>query len=492
MNSILQYDSKKLVGLIPSSNKIFYIIGIGGIGMSAIANVLHDHGAYVMGSDLVRNANISSLEDKGVKCHIGEHKAENISEANVVIYSTAVKADNPEMVYAQQNGMIILNRAQAVNHLIESSYNICISGMHGKTTTSSMMALMFECAQLKQLALIGGIMQYNNSNYIMHKNFQWAVVEADESDDTFIKIPTSIAVVTNISPEHLDYHLTFENIKNKFTKFINNIPFYGFAVVCIDDDQVLTLVSHASHDRVFTYGIEKFDANYYATNIKINAFNNMTFDVMHNESKARSSNKNQSRHLGNFELNIFGKFNISNALACIAVGNELRMPFEIMFKSIALFKSTKRRFEILGKLSGGKGCTVIDDYAHHPKEIDANIETALVLAAGQNGRLIVVLQPHRYSRLHKLLDSFGSCKLLDAYRVLLMPVYASNEVPIEGINSEALYHKLKNSSHCPEIDLIESYEHLHKKLIEISIEKDLILCMGAGSISEYAHKLCNK
>ncbi len=478
---LLNFQSKKTLGLFPNSNIKFHIIGIGGIGMSAIAHVLHDHGYYVQGSDLSENANVKKLKELGVKCFIGGHDSKNIENIDVVAYSTAVKKDNPEFILASESDSIILmSRHQILHQIIYNSYNVCVSGMHGKTTTSSMIALIFEYAKSNFLAMIGGIMQYNQSNTIIHKNFDWAVIEADESDDTFIKVPSMVSIITNISPEHLDYHLTFDVIKNKFVEFINNVHPLGFAVLCIDDKDVSKMISQANHNRIITYSVSDNRADYYGNNIKMEIYNDekdegrirMSFDVYH-----------QNEFLDKFYINIFGEFNISNCLASIASSHKLGIDLEIIKKALFDFRSTKRRFDILGKFKNK--AIVIDDYAHHPREIEVVVNTASEFAKFYNSKLIVVLQPHRYTRLQKLQDNFIevlSSRNID--NLIIIPVYSSGEKEIMGINSENLSKQIQDSTFC------ENFEKLKESLSNLSVqENDIILLMGAGDISGMAYEL---
>ena len=352
--------------------------------------------------------------------------------------------------------------------------------MHGKTTTSSMISLIFEYAKTNFLAMIGGIMQYNQSNTIVHKNFDWAVIEADESDDTFIKIPSMVSIVTNISPEHLDYHLTLDVIKDKFIEFINNVHPLGFAVLCIDDRDISKITHHTSHKRIITYSIADINADYYADNIKMEIYNDeknegkirMSFDVYH-----------KNTFLDKFYINIFGQFNISNCLAAIASSHKLGIDLEIIKNALFDFRSTKRRFDILGRFD--KKAIVIDDYAHHPREITVVLETAHEFAAFYQSRLIVVLQPHRYSRLQKLQDNFLEVlSSEDIDKLFIMPVYSSGEKEIRGINSENLSKQIKGSILCENLEALKkSLSHLELK------ENDIILLMGAGDISDMAHEL---
>ena len=479
----INFLSKKQLGLLPDLKITIHIIGIGGIGMSAIAHVLHEHGFDVQGSDLNENQNIKKLKERGIRCFIGAHNAENINNAHIVAYSSAVKKDNVEFIAASNNDKIILmSRHQILGQIIYNSYNVCVSGMHGKTTTSSMISLIFEYAKIKFLAMIGGIMQYNQSNCIVHKDFEWAVIEADESDDTFIKIPSMVSIITNISPEHLDYHLTFDNIKNKFVEFINNVHPLGFAILCIDDKDVSNMIHQSNHKRIVSYSINDKNADYFADNIKMEMYYDdngngkirMAFDVYC-----------RGKFLDRFYINIFGQFNISNCLASIASSYELGIDIEIIKNALFDFKSTKRRFDIIGKLQNK--AIVIDDYAHHPREIDVVINTAYDFAQFYKSRLIVVLQPHRYTRFQKLQDSFIevlSSKKIDI--LIVMPVYSSGEKEISGVNSENFAKQIDDCIYCPDFNNLKII--LLSEKISIH-ENDIILMMGAGDITNMAYEL---
>jgi UDP-N-acetylmuramate--alanine ligase len=479
---LLNFQSKKNLGFFPNSDLKFHIIGIGGIGMSAIAQVLYSHGYYVQGSDLNKNANIEKLQSLGIKCMIGEHNENNINGMDIVAYSSAVKKDNPEFAatLAQPDKIILMSRHQILHQIICNSYNVCVSGMHGKTTTSSMISLIFEYAKANFLSIIGGIMQYNQSNTIIHKNFDWSVIEADESDDTFIKIPSMVSIVTNISPEHLDYHLTFDIIKNKFIEFINNVHPLGFAVLCIDDQNVAKIVKQTDHQRIITYSVSNKNANYFANNIKMEIYNDEN-----NEGKIRMSFDiyAQNQFLDKFYINIFGQFNISNCLAAIASSHRLGINLQIIKKALFDFRSTKRRFDILGKFQNK--AIIIDDYAHHPREIEVVLDTASEFAKFYKSRLVVVFQPHRYSRLQKLQDDFIQALSSDKItNLIIMPVYSSGEKEIMGINSENLSKQIQNSI------LHNNFGELKSYLSNYSFEQnDIILFMGAGDISNMAHEL---
>ncbi len=479
--------NSRSIGLIPNlSNLLIHIIGIGGIGMSAIAEILYKNGIPVQGSDINPNENTVRLEKLGVKCFIG-HNPENIKNATIVAYSTAVKDTNIEYQASLEAKKIMMSRDQILKEIIQNSWNICVSGMHGKTTTSSIISLIFEHTGLKNfISIVGGLMQYNQSNTISYKNHHWSVVEADESDDSFIKIPASIAVITNISPEHLDYHLTFEAIKHKFKEFLTRLPWYGFGVVCIDDQEVKKIADEVNNTKIITYSTKDKEANYYATNIKM--------EILSSDQDSKSSIKfdvlRDGIFLENFAINIFGNFNISNCLAAIAVANELQIDLQIIKKALFDFRSTKRRFEILGSYSGA---TVIDDYGHHPREIDAVLKTANDLKNFHQSKLTVIFQPHRYSRLQKLFNEFINVFQENKINNLIfLPVYNAGEKEINGVSSQALKNALEeNEIFDGKIFNCENNIDDFKKLIDQNElnKNDIVLFLGAGDLNELAKKL---
>ncbi len=494
-------NSHPIIGLIPNiENLTIHIIGIGGIGMSAIAEVLHKNGVIVQGSDVKENDNIKRLQNFGIQCFIG-HDSKNIESADIVAYSTAVKHDNVEYKAAIESNKILMSRHQILREIIIKSWNICISGMHGKTTTSSIIALIFEYARIQYgfendlsmdsrspnkppnnpldfIAIIGGVMQYNQSNVIAYDNFKWSVIEADESDDSFINIPSTVAIVTNISPEHLDYHLTFDSIREKFTKFLRNVPYYGFGVVCIDDKEVekiaINVKAKSNQKKIFTYSMINEKADYYANNIKTHN-NKISFDVI-------------CRHefISNFEINIFGDFNINNCLAAIATANELKIDLNIIKKALYDFRSTKRRFEILGNY---KEAIVIDDYGHHPRELEVVIKTAKDLASSHQSKLILIFQPHRYTRLQKLFDEFVKILSTDQIgQLILLPTYSAGEEKILGVDSDYLAKNIKNKNKV--MVCKNNFIEIKNILDNLGIQKnDIILFMGAGDISGFGYEL---
>ena len=467
----LKIDSKPQLGLIPNIGLRFHIIGIGGIGMSAIAEVLHAQGLYVQGSDLNDSDNIKRLQNIGVKCYIG-HNACQIEKSDIVAYSSAIDKQNIEYVSALSLKKTIMSRHQLLREIILNTWNICISGMHGKTTTTSIISLIFEYAKQEFIAIVGGVMQYNKSNSIIHPNARWAIIEADESDDSFIKIPTTVAIITNISPEHLDYHLTFESIEEKFLQFLENIPYYGFGAVCIDDKSVEKMVKQlGSNTNTYSYSIHNEDANFFVKNIQIVENNKISFDVFVNQN-----------FFDNFTINIFGEFNVSNCLAAIAVSFQLGIDKNIVKKALFDFRSTKRRFEIIGSF---KGAVVIDDYAHHPKEIDVVLKTARDLADFKKSKLYVIFQPHRYSRIQKLHDSF--IEVFSRHRLenlIFLPIYSSGEGIIQNITSKNLAKAISDKVIVCKFDIAEIIRNFSNLEAE-----DVVIFLGPGDVTKLAHQL---
>lgn len=467
----LKIDSESKLSLIPNIGLKFHIIGIGGIGMSAIAEVLHKNGLYVQGSDAKESNNTKRLEKLGIKCYI-EHNINNVQNVNIIAYSSAIKTDNIEYLEGLRLNKIMMSRHQILHEILSGTWNICVSGMHGKTTTTSMISMIFEYSKQQFVSIVGGVMEYNQSNAIVHSNAKWSVVEADESDDSFIKIPITIPVITNISPEHLDHHLTLDIIKDKFVHFLEKIPYYGFGVVCIDDPIVKEILNKIKNKTIYTYSTQDKSANFFADNISIIENNKIVFELFVNR-----------KLLDIITLNIFGEFNISNCLASIAVSYKLGINLDLIKKALSNFRTTKRRFEIIGNFLNA---TVVDDYAHHPREIDVVLKTVFDFAESNKVKLFVVLQPHRYSRWQKLYNSF--IEILSNHKInklIILPFYSAGENPIQNINSQNIVAEVKNSIYCEYDD-----SKLKSILINNNLsEGDIILFMGAGNVTDLAHKI---
>ncbi|RLQ88181.1 UDP-N-acetylmuramate--L-alanine ligase [Notoacmeibacter ruber] len=457
---------------MPQTIGTVHFIGIGGIGMSGIAEVLHNLGYSVQGSDQSDNANVQRLRDKGITVHVGQ-RAENLGEAEVVVVSTAIKRDNPELQAARERTLPIVRRAEMLAELMRFRQAIAVGGTHGKTTTTSMIATLLDAGGLDPTVINGGIINAYGTNARMGEG-EWMVVEADESDGTFLKLPSEIAVVTNIDPEHLDHYGDFDAVRAAFRRFVENVPFYGFGVMCIDHPEVQALVSRIEDRRIITYG-ENPQADVRFLNARFEA-GHSCFDVM-----IRPRKGTEGVLIENLKLPMPGRHNISNATAAIAVANALEMSADDIREGLLSFGGVKRRFTHTGTWNGVE---IFDDYGHHPVEIRA------VLAAARDaapGKVIAIAQPHRYSRLHDLFDDFAGC-FNDADCVAVLPVYEAGEDPIEGINSEALVSAIRAGGHRDARDLAGK-EAIAPFVREVSKPGDFVLMLGAGSISLWANDL---
>src|SRR3954447_14236645 len=408
-----------------------HFVGIGGIGMSGIAEVLMNLGYSVQGSDASDNANVKRLRDKGAKVSIG-HKAENLDGAEVLVVSSAIKRDNPELVAAREKRLPVVRRAEMLAELMRLKSCVAIAGTHGKTTTTSLVAALLDAANLDPTVINGGIINAYGTNARLGAG-DWMVVEADESDGTFLKLPTDVAIVTNIDPEHLDHFKTFEAIEHAFQSFIENLPFYGFAVMCIDHPVVQTLVGQIEDRRIVTYG-ENPQADARLVGLS-NAGGRSQFSVAFRDRAGHSLHE-----IAGLSLPMPGKHNALNATAAITVARELGVSDDQIRRGLSGFGGVKRRFTRTGDWNG---ITVFDDYGHHPVEIIATLKAARDSASGQ---VIAVMQPHRYTRLSALFDQFCTC-FNDADAVIIAIVYAASEAPIEGADRDALVAGLRARGH---------------------------------------------
>ena len=449
-----------------------HFVGIGGIGMSGIAEVLHNLGYSVQGSDMSDNPNVKRLRDMGINVAIGHNEA-NVGQAQVVVISSAVKNDNPEVMIARNKLIPVVRRAEMLGELMRLKWSIAVGGTHGKTTTTSLIAAMLEAADMDPTVINGGIINAWGSNAKLGGG-DWMVAEADESDGSFLKLPATIAVVTNIDPEHLDHYGDFDALRAAFDAFVENIPFYGFAALCIDHMEVQAMIPRVSDRKVVTYGFSP-QADVRAINVK-RRDKGVTMDVVINDRKGA-----MSKTIEAIELPMFGDHNVQNALAAIAIASEMGIEDTILQKALANFEGVKRRFTQTGEVDG---ITVIDDYGHHPVEI-----TAVLAAARQatEGKVIAVVQPHRYSRLRDLFEDFCTC-FNDADAVLVADVYAAGEQPIEGIDRDSLVKGLRERGHRTVIPLLDS-GNLPEIINDLSQPGDLIVCLGAGNITQWANAL---
>ena len=449
-----------------------HFIGIGGIGMSGIAEVLLNLGYTVQGSDQSENANVQRLRELGVHVAVG-HAAENLGLAEVVVVSTAIKRSNPELEAARERLLPIVRRAEMLAELMRFRQAIAIGGTHGKTTTTSMVATLLDAGGLDPTVVNGGIINAYGTNARMGEG-DWMVVEADESDGTFLKLPADVAVVTNIDPEHLDHYGTFDAVRAAFRTFVENVPFYGFAVMCIDHPVVQTLISEIEDRRVITYG-ESPQADVRFENLQVEGPKSR-FDIT-----IRDRVTGATEQINDLVLPMPGRHNVSNATAAIAVAHRLSIPADAIRKGLDGFSGVKRRFTHTGNVGG---VDIYDDYGHHPVEIRA------VLAAARSsakGRVIAVVQPHRYSRLQALFPDFAAC-FNDADTVIIAPVYAAGEEPIGFVSSEILVERLKLGGH-RDARLISGPEDLAPLIHGIAKSDDMVVCLGAGSITQWAYAL---
>ena len=448
-----------------------HFIGIGGIGMSAIAEIMLRIGYTVQGSDAKSSANADRLEKLGAKVFVG-HLGEQIEGASAIVYSSAVKADNPEMVAARARGLPLVRRAEMLAELMRQQYSIAVGGTHGKTTTTSMIAAVLDAGGLDPTVVNGGIINAYGANAKVGEG-EWIVVEADESDGTFLKLRSTVAVVTNIDPEHLDHYVTFDAVKKAFKDFVENIPFYGFAAICIDDPDVQEMAAKVENRRLITYGTNP-QAEIRATNIGMGP-EGATYDV------AITAPDGAVSILGGVHMPMAGEHNVRNSLAAIAVARELGVSEKAIRKGLAGFGGVRRRFTSVGVAAGVR---IIDDYGHHPVEISSVLKAARAVT---NGRVIAVVQPHRYSRLHDLFGDFCRC-FNDADVVIVADVYPAGEAPIAGASRDDLVAGLKRFGHRRAIALPNAAA-LPALIADEAKDGDMVVCLGAGDITTWAYAL---
>ncbi len=457
---------------MPQTIGLVHFIGIGGIGMSGIAEVLHNLGYRVQGSDQAESANVQRLRDKGISCFVG-HKAENLGDAEVVVVSTAIKKTNPELIAAREKLLPIVRRAEMLAELMRFRNAIAIGGTHGKTTTTSMVATLLDAGGLDPTVVNGGIINAYGTNARMGAG-EWMVVEADESDGTFLKLPADIAVVTNIDPEHLDHYGSFDKVREAFRQFVENVPFYGFGVMCTDHPEVHSLVSRIEDRRVITYG-ENAQADVRFENHRFDGAASQ-FDVV-----IRNRKTGEETAIRDLRLPMPGRHNVSNATAAIAVAHELGISGEAIRKGLGSFGGVKRRFTHTGSWNGVE---VFDDYGHHPVEIKAVLKAA---RDSTKGRVIAIAQPHRFTRLHDLFADFAAC-FNDADTVMVAPVYAAGEDPIEGVTSEALVQRIRSGGH-RDARYIEGQAAVAPLVKALARPGDFVVFLGAGNITQWAYAL---
>ena len=445
-----------------------HFVGIGGIGMSGIAEVMHNLGYSVQGSDIAESATVERLRGRGIAVHIG-HAAENIAGAAVVVTSTAGKRANPEVAAALEQRIPVVRRAEMLAELMRLKNTVAVAGTHGKTTTTSMIASLLDAGGIDPTVINGGVIESYGSNARLGAS-DWMVVEADESDGSFLRLDGTIAVVTNIDPEHLDHYGSFDAVKQAFVEFIENVPFYGLAVLCIDHPVVQELIGKERDRRVLTYGFSA-QADVRGDHVRPENGGNV-FDAVIRERDG------SQRRIEGIHLPMPGRHNVQNALAAVAVSGEMGCPDEVIRGGFAKFGGVRRRFTKVGEVAGA---TVIDDYAHHPVEIRAVLAAAREAA---KNRVIAVVQPHRFTRLRDLMGEFQAC-FNDADMVFVAPVYPAGEQPIEGVDSGVLVKGLKARGHRAAI-AISGADDLANELSHVVEPGDLVVCLGAGDITKWA------
>jgi len=445
-----------------------HFVGIGGIGMSGIAEVMKNLGYNVQGSDVAESYVVEGLRAKGIPVAIG-HKAENLGDAAVIVTSTAIKRGNPEVEAALANRVPVVRRAEMLAELMRLKSTVAVAGTHGKTTTTSMVAALLDAGGVDPTVINGGIINSYGSNARLGAS-DWMVVEADESDGSFLRLDGTIAVVTNIDPEHLDHYGSFDRVKDAFVEFVENVPFYGAALLCLDHPEVQGILPRVRDRRIVTYGFST-QADVRGVNVTpIPGGNRFETIVRQRDGTTRS--------IEGIELPMPGRHNVQNALAAIGVALELGIDDATIEQGFAKFHGVKRRFTKVGETGG---VTIIDDYGHHPVEIRA------VLAAAREGvenRVIAVVQPHRYSRLGNLMEEFQGA-FNDADMVYVTPVYAAGEAPVEGVDADALVEGLKRRGHRSAATIADA-DALAVTLAGVVQPGDMVVCLGAGDITKWA------
>ncbi len=446
--------------------KTIHFVGIGGIGMSGIAEVLHNLGYEVTGSDLKGSDTTTRLSALGIKINIG-HSAENIGNAHVIVTSSAVRPDNPEVVEAKKRDIPVIPRAEMLAELGRLKYAILIAGAHGKTTTTSVIATLLSDGGLDPTVVIGGKLNSMGTNAKLGQG-QYLVAEADESDGSFLKLNPTVSVITNIDNEHLDFFGNIDNIKRAFVEFIGKTPFYGFSVLCLEDAHVREIIPHVERKKI-TYGLTS-QADVYAHRVTEHKMS-MSFDVVYRD-----------RHLGNFTIPMPGIHNVLNSLAGIITACELNVDIELIRRSLKGFKGIQRRLQFKGS---EKGILIYDDYGHHPNEIKVTIKA--LKGSFKNERLNVIFQPHRYSRTNSLIEDFADA-FWDADRVFVMDIYPAGEKPIDGITSQVLIQKMQQRGF-KAVSYLDRSDVGMDSLINTITGNDVVLTLGAGDVYKVGEDL---
>ncbi len=454
--------------------RVIHFVGIGGIGMSGIAEVLHNLGYEVTGSDLKDSETMTRLKELGIKVFLG-HKAENVDDAHVLVISSAVSGDNPEVTEARRRAIPVIPRAEMLAELARLKYSILVAGAHGKTTTTSLISTILANGSLDPTVVIGGRLKATGSNARLGQG-EFLVAEADESDGSFLKLSPTIAVVTNIDREHMDFFGTMDSLKEAFLSFMNKVPFYGVSIVCIENEHLCELLP-SIHRRYLTYGLTR-EAELHAENIR-KGFMSVSFEVIY-----------KGKNIGSFDLPVPGIHNVLNSLAAIGVALVLKLDVSLMKDALKGFSGIQRRLEFKGELDGIK---IYDDYGHHPTEIKATlkaIKEGLQISSQQGGRLLVLFQPHRYTRTRDLIDDF-SVSFSDADLLLVLDVYPAGEPPIEGVNSENLVQRIKKAGH-KNVIYKKDKEDAMNHIIAYMRKGDIVLTLGAGNVWKMGEEILSK
>jgi len=457
---------------VPHDIGAIHFIGIGGIGMSGIAEIMHNLGYKVQGSDAADNANVKRLKAMGIPVKVG-HAPENLADAHVVVYSSAVKPGNPEFESARLKALPLVRRAEMLAEIMRLKSCIAVAGSNGKTTTTTMVAALLDAGGLDPTVVNGGIINAYGTNARLGQG-EWVVVEADESDGTFLRLPSTIAVVTNADPDHLDYYVTFDRLREAFQRFIENVPFYGFAVLCIDHPEVQAMVGRIMDRRLITYGLSP-QADVRALNLRFSE-GASHYDVVFTDRA-----KGTERRLEGLRLPMPGEHNVQNSLAAVTVATELGVQHEVIRRALQTFRGVGRRFTKVGEW---RGVAIIDDYAHNPFKIAAALKAA---RQAYSGTIVAVVQPHRYTRLRDTFVEFAKC-LNDADVAIIAPVYAAGEQPVEGINRDSFADALRAHGH-RNVHVIDGEADLAAAVAGHVKPGGAVVCLGAGSITAWAAKL---
>jgi len=460
---------------VPLDIGAIHFIGIGGIGMSGIAEIMHNLGYKVQGSDATESANVRRLRAMGIEVHVG-HNPANLTNAHAVVYSSAVKPGNVEFDAARALSLPLVRRAEMLAEIMRLRSCIAIAGTNGKTTTTTLVASLLDAGGMDPTVVNGGIINAYGTNARLGAG-EWVVVEADESDGTFLRLPATVAVVTNADPDHLDFYGTFENMRDAFQRFVENVPFYGFAVLCIDHPEVQAMVGRITDRRIITYGFSP-QADARAVNIRFSE-GASHFDCVFTDRRTGAETL-----LEGMSLPMPGEHNVQNAMAAIVVARELGVAPGIIKKGLSEFRGVGRRFTKVGEVNGA---AIIDDYAHNPFKIAAALRAA---RQAYKGPVVAVVQPHRYTRLRDTFEQFATC-LNDADVAIIAPVYAAGEPPIEGINRDTYAEALRAHGH-RNVIVIEGEDELAGAVAPYMKPGAVVIGTGAGSITGWMNNLQKK